>query len=380
MLKNKIYKYLSIEIFKNFTIILLTFTAITWTVKAVNFLELMINDGFSGEIYFKYTLLNIFTIITRFVPLAFWLSLIISITKFERQQELLILWTVGLNKIKIANLFFLISCVLVLLQIILGLFVNPYTLNKSRTLLRESQDKQINSILRASDFSDTFKSVTFYIDEKNDNNELINIFIKDNNGSLNTMLNEINNTNDTTILAEKGFIENNSLILFNGTIQTLNTKYEIKNIDFKRTVLSLDKFATRTITEPKIQETSSISLLQCLTNNNSNKILKNCSNDNSKKNVTEALSRRVGMPLYIPLISTIASFLLIYKKERKNNFIKKYLIFGIGFAVLILAEILLRYTGFSFLTFAFYFLLPIFLFISLYLLLIKNMISEKIIR
>ena len=194
------------------------------------------------------------------------------------------------------------------------------------------------------------------------------------------MLNEINNTNDTTILAEKGFIENNSLILFNGTIQTLNTKYEIKNIDFKRTVLSLDKFATRTITEPKIQETSSISLLQCLTNNNSNKILKNCSNDNSKKNVTEALSRRVGMPLYIPLISTIASFLLIYKKERKNNFIKKYLIFGIGFAVLILAEILLRYTGFSFLTFAFYFLLPIFLFISLYLLLIKNMISEKIIR
>ena len=380
MLKNKIYKYLSIEIFKNFTIILLTFTAITWTVKAVNFLELMINDGFSGEIYFKYTLLNIFTIITRFVPLAFLLSLIISITKFERQQELLILWTVGLNKIKIANIFFLISCALVLLQIILGLFVNPYTLNKSRTLLRESQDKQINSILRASDFSDTFKSVTFYIDKKNDNNELINIFIKDNNGSLNTMLNEINNTNDTTIFAEKGFIENNSLILFNGTIQTLNTKYEIKNIDFKRTVLSLDKFATRTITEPKIQETSSILLLQCLTNNNSNKILKNCSNDNSKKNVTEALSRRVGMPLYIPLISTIASFLLIYKKERKNNFIKKYLIFGIGFAVLILAEILLRYTGFSFLTFAFYFLLPIFLFISLYLLLIKNMISEKIIR
>jgi lipopolysaccharide export system permease protein len=380
MLKNKIYKYLSIEIFKNFTIILLTFTAITWTVKAVNFLELMINEGFSGEIYFKYTLLNIFTIITRFVPLAFLLSLIISITKFERQQELLILWTVGLNKIKIANIFFLISCALVLLQIILGLFVNPYTLNKSRTLLRESQDKQINSILRASDFSDTFKSVTFYIDKKNDNNELINIFIKDNNGSLNTMLNEINNTNDTTIFAEKGFIENNSLILFNGTIQTLNTKYEIKNIDFKRTVLSLDKFATRTITEPKIQETSSILLLQCLTNNNSNKILKNCSNDNSKKNVTEALSRRVGMPLYIPLISTIASFLLIYKKERKNNFIKKYLIFGIGFAVLILAEILLRYTGFSFLTFAFYFLLPIFLFISLYLLLIKNMISEKIIR
>tara|TARA_B100000795_G_scaffold146721_1_gene109949 strand:+ start:177 stop:503 length:327 start_codon:yes stop_codon:yes gene_type:complete len=106
MLENKIYKYLSIEIFKNFIIILLTFTSIAWTVKAVNFLELMIEDGYSGTIYLKYTLLNIFTIITRFVPLSFLLSLIISITKFERQQELLILWTMGLNKIKIANIFF----------------------------------------------------------------------------------------------------------------------------------------------------------------------------------------------------------------------------------------------------------------------------------
>ena len=42
MLKNKIYKYLLTEIVKNFFTILLTFTAIAWTVRAVNFLDLMI--------------------------------------------------------------------------------------------------------------------------------------------------------------------------------------------------------------------------------------------------------------------------------------------------------------------------------------------------
>ena len=106
MLKNKIYNYLAGEIFKNFITILLTFTAIAWTVRAVNFLDLMIEDGFSVYIYFKYSLLNISTIVTRFVPLSFLLSMIISIAKFERQQELLILWTTGTNKIKIANIFF----------------------------------------------------------------------------------------------------------------------------------------------------------------------------------------------------------------------------------------------------------------------------------
>jgi len=106
MLKNKIYKYLFTEIFKNFATILLTFTAIAWTVRAVNFLDLMIEDGYPTIIYFQYSILNISTIVTRFVPLSFLLSLIISIVKFEREQELMILWTVGLNKIKIVNFFF----------------------------------------------------------------------------------------------------------------------------------------------------------------------------------------------------------------------------------------------------------------------------------
>jgi lipopolysaccharide export system permease protein len=199
MLKNKIYNYLSVEIFKNFTIILLTFSAIAWTVRAVNFLDLMIEDGYSAIIYFKYSLLSFSTIVTRFVPLSFLLALIISIAKFERQQELLILWTMGLNKIKVVNIFFLVGFLIALFQILLGLIINPFSLNKSRALLRETQTTQINSILKVNDFSDTFKGVTFYIDEKNLKDELINIFIKDVNGSLYTIVNEFEKSNITTI-------------------------------------------------------------------------------------------------------------------------------------------------------------------------------------
>jgi len=129
MLKNKIYKYLCSEIFKNFITILLSFSAIAWVVKAVNFLDLMVEDGYGSIIYFKYTLLSLTTIITRFIPLAFLLSLTISIIKFERQQEWLILWTSGLAKVKIANIFLLISFIVTLTQLILSLFVNPFLLN-----------------------------------------------------------------------------------------------------------------------------------------------------------------------------------------------------------------------------------------------------------
>ena len=378
MLKNKIYNHITIEILKNFITILLTFTAIAWTVRAVNFLDLMIEDGFSASIYFKYSILNITTIITRFIPLSFLLALTITIAKFERQKELLILWTAGVSKIKIAYVFFSIAFFIALTQIFLGLVVNPLALNESRSLLRDTGSKQVNSVLRSNAFSDTFKGVTFYIEKKNPNNELINIFIKDRIGSLNTLISEAEGSKNTTIIAKRGFAEEKKLILFDGIIQTLNKKNEIKSVNFEKTELSIENFASRTIIYPKVQETSSYKLFQCLLNTDTSIIIENCSLKDNKKSATEALARRIGMPLYIPLISIITSFLLIYKKEKKYNFLKKYIVFVFGFLVLIFAEIILKYTGFSFLNFSLYFFLPLFLFLILYLILIKKLIYERI--
>jgi len=377
MLKNKIYKCLSTEILKNFITILFTFTAIAWTVRSVHFLDLMIEDGYSAKIYFKYSLLNISTIITRFVPLSFLLSLVISIVKFERQQELLILWTAGSSKIKVTNIFILVAFLITFLQIILALFINPFVLNKSRSLLREGGITQINSMLKVNDFSDSFKGITFYIEKKGSNGELLNIFIKDISGNLNTFINEVGISQGSTIIAKKGFIVDGKLVLFDGIMQTLNNKNEIKNIDFEKTELSISNFSTRTITQPKIQETSSYTLFQCLMKKNYNESLNNCSSENYKRDVIETLSRRAVMPLYTPLIAIVASFLLIYKKEQKYNYLKKYIVFIFAFMILLSAEILLKFTGFSLINFTLYFFSPVILFIVLYFLLIKNMITER---
>jgi len=377
MLKNKIYKYLSSEILKNFIIILFTFSIIAWAVRAVNFLDLMIEDGYSSIIYFKYSVLNIFTIITRFIPLSFLISLIISIVKFERQQEFLILWTSGLNKIKITHIFLLIAFFITFLQVILGLIINPFTLNKSRALLRDTKSIQIDSVLRVNDFNDSFKGVTFYIGKKNSNGEFLNVFINDNSGSLKTFINEIGVDRSSTIIAKKGLIRNDKLILFDGIVQTLNKKKQIKNIEFMQTELTIRNLTTRTIKQPKIQETSTHVLFKCLVEKNHNKSLQNCSSSNNKRDVIETLSRRAVMPLYIPLISIISSFLLIFKKEQKYNYLNKYIVFVCAFMILIFTEILLRFTGFSLINLSLYFFTPIVLSLVLYFILIKSMLSEK---
>jgi hypothetical protein len=244
--------------------------------------------------------------------------------------------------------------------------------------LKNSEELQINSILRSNDFSDTFKGLTFYIERKNTNKELINIFIKDTAGNLSTVLDKVGKSQDTTIFAKKGFISKKKLILFDGVLQVANKENEFKNIKFEKTELSLINLATRTIIQPKIQETSSRTLLNCVFNRNNNLNLNNCVKGDYQRESVQTLSRRIGEPLYIPLISIITSFLLIYKKEKKFIFLKKYILFSLSFLMLVLAQILLKYTGFSYVTAASYFAFPVITSILFYTYLRKKMHSEKV--
>ena len=106
MLQNKIYQNFILEIFKTFLMILLGLTLIALTVRAVNFLDLIVENGYLVTTYFKYSTLNLFGIIPKFIPLSFLVALIIFTIKHTQDSEFIILWTSGVKKMEIINLFF----------------------------------------------------------------------------------------------------------------------------------------------------------------------------------------------------------------------------------------------------------------------------------
>ena len=379
MLKNKIYKYFTLEIAKSFFTILFAFTAIAWTVRAVNFLDLIVENGHSIKTYISFSLLNITNILSKFIPLSFLLALMLSIIKFRRQNELIILWSIGLNKIKVINLFFIISLFVLILQFCFAVIITPAALNKSRTLIKTSDFNSMNSIIKINDFSDSFDNVTFYVEKRNSLNEMENIFIRDEANTFKNIIASNEESENTTIIAKRGYIENKKLILIDGLIQTQNNKGEINNINFKQTELVSSLLTPRIITVPKLQETSTWSLINCITRDNSlsNEKIINCPSVGIKKGATETVSRRIGMPMYIPLTTLICCFLIVSRKETTINFFGKYIFFFIGFLILVLAEILVRYSGFSDLNTLIYFLFPIIFTPLIYLLLINRLKFEK---
>lgn len=369
MIKNKIYKYFTAEILKNFLIILFALSAVAWTVRAVNFLDLIVNDGHSLKTYLFYSLLNITNIFTKFIPISFLIALVVSIIRFDRQRELLVLWSSGLEKFKILNLFLYISFGILLLQLIFSIFITPSTLYKSRDLIRTSNFDSLASIIKINDFTDSFKKMTFYI-EKKDKDILENVFIRDKANNFKNLSGKSNESNDTIIIAKRGFIKNKKIYLNQGVIQTINEEGQVESLYFSKTELNIENLTPRIITAPKLQETSTLSLLSCIFRN-TNLISQTCSfADNTKENVTETLARRLVLPLYIPSVCLVACFLLSARKKNiSGNFLKNNLIFLIAFLILVAAEILVRFSGLSNINFIVYSLIPIIFAPFLYLLL-----------
>ena len=379
MLSNKIYKHFFLELSKYFFIVLFTFTAIVWAVQAVNYLDLIVDDGHAVTIYLGYSLLNISKILTKFIPLSFLLALFLTILKLEDESELMILWTAGLNKIRVVNFFLCVSFIVTFIQITLASFINPEVLNYSRSLIRSSNLDFISSMIKTNQFNDTVEGLTIYVEEKDENDLMKNIFIRDDKKILKG-LDSPKDSGNITIFAEKGKIEKRDksyLALENGVIQTENKSKEIQSINFKKTSLLLQGMKTKSITQPKLQETSSIILMECLFKKDMEEKLLNC----AKKSKLDALSefnRRFGMPLYIPYVAVLCSFLLIGRNDSKRKHLYKYFYFGIAFISLVMAEILVRYSGKSLNYSLIYYLIPILSVPLLYLILFRKFYFENL--
>ena len=87
-------------------IALLGVSSIIWVFQAVNFLDIMIEDGRNYSIYLFYTLLNLPKIITKVLPFCVFFGFSYIFIKYEMKNELIIFWNHGIEKITLINFFY----------------------------------------------------------------------------------------------------------------------------------------------------------------------------------------------------------------------------------------------------------------------------------
>ena len=254
--------------------------------------------------------------------------------------------------------------------------MNPKLLNISRSLLKNSELQFVPSLLKQKQFNDTVKGLTIFVEQK-ENDIYKNIFIRDDGNILSTI-----GTTSSTIFAKEGMIteDEENFILYNGNIQKLRDDNSVSIVKFKKTVLNLSGISTKSISQPKMQETSTINIFNCIKNNNLSKLMHNCSQ--TKKSYMDTkieINKRFGMPIFIPLISLVCSFLLSSRKDEKNYKYNIYIYGLISFLILTFAEIGVRFSGVSWTHTLLYYLIPLGMVPLFYLILIRKFKYENLV-
>ena len=92
-----------------FLVALISTSIIIWIFQAVNFLDIIVEDGRDYIVYINYSLLSLPKIISKIVPFAIFFSFYYVIDRYEVNNELMIFWNFGVEKIQLANFLIFIS-------------------------------------------------------------------------------------------------------------------------------------------------------------------------------------------------------------------------------------------------------------------------------
>ena len=376
-MKKLIFKKFAKDTVQFFLLVSISISLIVWVIQAVNFLDIVTEDGHGFKIYFLYTLLSLPKIFSKILPFIYFISLFYMVLKYENNNELIIFWSIGIKKIEFINVLIKYSLFYLILQLTLTTYIVPLSLDKARDYIRGSNIDLYSSIIQEKKFIDTVKNLTIFVEEKNANGELKNIFLKE----------KIENNKYQIIFAKKGQIidtlNKSSLLLTDGEMINRNKKI-VNSFKFSETELNLSKFSTKTTTHPKIQEISTYKVIMCINRLqnfqrsfigprlNKQKSLINCSMDNTKDSFQEII-KRLALPFYLPLLSLIASLIIIRSKDDFNFNSFKYILFIFGVIIIIISEVSMRYSSENILQNFYLILIPLILFFLVYLYFLKKL-------
>ena len=364
-MKKILFKKLLFDCLKFFLLCLIGISAIVWVFQAVNYLDIMVEDGRNYSVYFKYTLLNFPKIISKLIPFVLFFSFLYVIAKYELKNELLIFWNFGINKLELINFFIKFSFFIMLFQLFLTVTIVPKTQDLARSFLRTSTVNYLEGFIKPRVFNDAVKHLTIYSNSKDKDGNLEEIYLKKGSGN-----------NFQITYAKKGSFKqigkNQFLELNSGETISINDG-KITSFKFSKTDFNLSNFEDNTTTYKKTQEVATMDLLKCyhnlldlkFLNIDKNFQVENCRLENID-NILKELYKRIIIPLYIPVLILI-SLLLIFKSKENTNYSRyRILIFLIGLITIIVSEMTIRLINENFFENIKYFIVPIFLIIIIY--------------
>ena len=214
---SKLQRYMLWELCRNSLFTIIVLTSVMWIVQSLNFVGLIINQGLSLLLIFKFLSLLLPFLLYHLLPLGGFLSIFYTYQKLSQERELIVMRGAGLSPLQIGLPGILVAGIMTIMSYSISIYFLPQSSSLFRTMQFEFQNSMSASLLKENQFNIIGPGVTIFIKKRLNNKDFKGVLIQD----------DRNPKHKTTYVAETGrfnvFPETMTLTLLNGAHQEIDT-------------------------------------------------------------------------------------------------------------------------------------------------------------
>lgn len=231
---NLLDRYLFLQLLGPFGFFTLALAGILWLAQALPLIEIIIDNGRAGLIFFEFSALILPNVLVIVLPIAAFISTIYTVNRMFGDSEMVVVMSAGLSPIKIAKPTLIFGVFIMAAMYVLIVLLQPLAITRLGDQMDSLRKNAAASLLREKQFMHPMDGVTIYISESSKIGEISGLFLHD----------QRDGDFPSTYSADQALLlqdENElRLVMSQGTLQRHDVRANTMNtIDFEQFVFDL---------------------------------------------------------------------------------------------------------------------------------------------
>jgi len=212
-------------------------TAVALLGESLSTLDLIVNQRQSAIVFLKATLLSLPQLLNMVLPIAVFVSALVSLNRLHTEQEIVVCFAGGMSRWRVISPAIRLASTVALLALLMNLWVQPLTYRALRQVMMDVKADLAATLVREGEFTAPAPGLTVYAQSIDNQGDMHNLFIhqlKDDGGA-------------TTYMANTGHIAQRNhqavLLLLNGSTQSFSKNGVLQYLTFNEYPFELSQLS-----------------------------------------------------------------------------------------------------------------------------------------
>ncbi len=306
--------YIIRQILAPLLIITITLSSLIWTLRVLQTLDDILISGANLNAWSELLFYTLLPLLMLTIPPAFFVATLYAFYRLFLDNEITVLFSVGISRLKLAQPVLLVAFATALLVLMLGFYATPWAHRTIKMHMLEIETDMASAMFQPGKFTNPTRGITAFIRERDENNFIYGIFFQDSRDRDHP----VSYTAESGNLVKSG--DSHQLIMFNGHVQHYDrdtSNSGITLIQFDRYSYDLSLLAKAKATTTRRRELYPADLLARIEDPQTTK--------REREKTIASIHGRLLKPIYVILYALLALAVFLPAQINREGYMRRIL-------------------------------------------------------